>query len=445
MGDPISDEKKRRKYGVEDALAVAVICGVGYCFFHVLLLNYLPSPFFYEPSDTFGDWDNPAHWARQGRAAYEIWGSFYPPLSFILLRLVGIDRCYSELEGLGTRAGILARDCDWLGLVAMGAIYLINAVLTWRIFRKIDRSTAVNRTICLMMGMPMLQAVERGNTIIIAYTFMILGLSPLIKSFRARMLFMAFAVNIKIYFIGAIAAMLLKKRWYWVEVAVITTLFVYACSIAVFGGGSPFDIFANMRAYQDGSGQSLLDAWFSVTYDAILSGINEGNIPLAAIIGSRNADLVEILVPSLKLFTQSLIALAAVAVWFRPEAVSPYRTVFLGLAMIFITTESGIYVLLFLTYFVMMERWKGFGPIWAIVVCYILAIPVDIPLDTLPETPRETYFKEGLVFMGTDIPLGPFVRPLMIMSIAWAMAGATIHDVYKHVYKDRGEARKLVA
>ncbi len=291
----------------------------------------------------------------------------------------------------------------------------------------------------------MLQAVERGNLIAVAYTFMILALGPLLKSFRTRMLFMALAVNIKIYFIGAIAAMLLKKRWYWAEVAIICTLFLYACSIAVYGAGSPFDIFANMRAYQSGAAQTLLDAWFAATYDAILAGISQGAVPLAAIIGSRNADLVEILVPALKLFTQSLLALAAVAVWFRPEAVSPYRAVFLGLAMIFVSTESGVYILLFLTYFVMMERWRGFGPIWAIVMCYFLAIPVDIALDTLPITPRDTYFKNGMAYIGTEVPLGPFVRPLLIMSIAWAMAGTTIHDVYKHFYKGGDEARKLAA
>jgi len=445
MSDRASSQKWFKKYGVEDFFAVAIICGVGYSIVHVVIFSYLPSPFFYVPSDTFADWYNPAYWSRQGRGAYDIWGSFYPPMSFIFLRIFGIDGCYSQLEGFHGSAGIIARSCDWVGLVVMGIIYLINATLTWRIFRRIDPSTAVNRSICLIMGMPMLQAVERGNLIIIAYTFMILALGPLIKSFRVRMLFMALAVNIKIYFIGAIAAMLLKKRWYWVEIAVITTLVVYACSIAIYGSGSPFEIFKNMRTYQDGSGQSLLDAWFAATYDAILSGINEGNVPLAAIIGSRNADLVEIFVPAMKLFTQALISLAAAAVWFRPEAVSPYRAVFLGLAMIFISTESGIYILLFLTYFVMMERWRGFGPIWAIVVCYILAIPVDIALDTLPETPRDTYFKDGLVYIGTEVPLGPFVRPLLIMSIAWAMAGTTIHDVYKHVQRGDGEARKMVA
>ena len=291
----------------------------------------------------------------------------------------------------------------------------------------------------------MLQAVERGNLIIIAYTFMILGLGPLLKSFRMRMLFMALALNIKIYLIAAIAAMLLKRRWYWAEVAIISTLLVYACSIAIYGSGSPLEILRNTRAYGTGSAQSLLDAWFAVTYDVILAGINDGNVPLAAIVGSRNAELVEMLVPMFKLFTQGLIAIAALAVWFRPEAVSPYRAVLLGLAMTFITTELGIYVLPFLSYFIMMERWQGFGRIWAIVACYVLAIPVDIPLDRLPEYWQETYFKEGLAYIGTEVPLGPFVRPLIIMSIAWAMAGTTIHDVFKHVYKGHGEPQKLAA
>lgn len=422
------------RFGLEDLFAISVICGLGYSTYYLITWGVLPSPFFYDPSDTFGDWYNPAFWARQGRAAYDIWGSFYTPLSFIFLRLVGIDRCYPDLQFFAHSSGIIARGCDWVGLVAMAVIYLVNAVLTWRTFRMLDRSTAVNRSICLILGMPMLQAMERGNLVMLAYTCMVLALGPLVKSARVRILFMALTVNFKLYFIAAIAGVLLKRRWYWVELALVSSLIIYLFTVAIYGSGTPNDIIKNLVAYQIFMGQSILDTWFAATYDALLSSSTNGAVPLASILGSRVADGVEIFIPLLKLTTQMFIAAAAFAVWYRPEGVSQHRAVLLGLLFIFISTESGIYILLFLSYFIMMEKWKGFALIWAISVCYILAIPADITIVSLPETPQESYFREGIVMVGIDIPVGPFVRPLLITSIAWAISWATISEVYKRVY-----------
>ena len=57
--------------------------------------GYLPQPFFYAPSDTFADWFNPSHWARVS-GTYGTYASLYPPLSFVLLRILGLDRCYDH-------------------------------------------------------------------------------------------------------------------------------------------------------------------------------------------------------------------------------------------------------------------------------------------------------------------------------------------------------------
>lgn len=59
--------------------------------------GYLPQPFFYEPSDTFMDWFNTAYWARDP-GAYDSWRTIYPPLTFVVLRSLGSDRCYEGNE-----------------------------------------------------------------------------------------------------------------------------------------------------------------------------------------------------------------------------------------------------------------------------------------------------------------------------------------------------------
>lgn len=324
-----------------------------------------------------------------------------------------------------------------MGLVAMGAIFVINGVITWFTFRKIDRSTAVNRTICLMMGMPMLQAVERGNLLMLAYTFVVLAFGPLLGSARLRLICAGIAINFKLYLIGAVLAHLLKGRWKWVELALISAILVYLLTFAIYGSGSPWEIAENLQSYQGGQARSILDTWFAATYDALLSAIEGGTFPLAAIIGSKWADRLEIILPALRLFSQLIIMAAAVAIWLRPAGISPQRASLLALLFIFISTESGIYILLFLSFFILQERWRGFGRIWAICACYLLAIPVDFALDTLSETPREAYFWDSMVMFGTMIPVGPLVRPIAIMSIAWAIALMTLNEVRIGIRMDR--------
>ncbi|RYZ92436.1 MAG: hypothetical protein EOP06_04255 [Proteobacteria bacterium] len=187
---------------VERFLAAVILVGIVYCAIHAAQYGYLPAPFFFVPSDTFADWFNTAFWARRSDA-YETWATIYPPLSFVFIRYLGIDRCYPQFRPFDPSAGLAARDCDWLGLVVMGAIFVLNVVLTWKTFRKIDVRTAPMRTICLALGMPMLNGLERGNLLLIAYTCVLLAAGPLLSSARLRWLFAGLAINFKVYLIAS--------------------------------------------------------------------------------------------------------------------------------------------------------------------------------------------------------------------------------------------------
>jgi hypothetical protein len=57
--------------------------------------GYLPEPFFYESSDTWMDWFNTAWWAHN-KGIYDSWASIYPPISFVILRVLGISHCYAS-------------------------------------------------------------------------------------------------------------------------------------------------------------------------------------------------------------------------------------------------------------------------------------------------------------------------------------------------------------
>lgn len=416
---------------LESLLAAVILLGIGYCIVHVWHNGYLPAPFFYEPSDTFADWFNTAYWSRQ-TGAYDTWGTIYPPISFIFVRLLTLDHCYPEIRAFDPSAGLDARDCDWLGLTAMPAIFVINIVLTYVMLRRIDPVTAIPRTICVALGMPMLNALERGNLLMIAYTCALLALGPFLRSARLRWVFAGLAVNFKVYLIGTFVALLLRKRWLWFEGFVIFFLLVYLVSLAILGRGSPFEIIENIRLFTQGAPSQILDVWHSMTYSALLSVIDLGTFPLNSIIGSRWVQFLEFLLPLLLRFTQLMIILAAAAIWFRPGLFSTYRAVCLGTMMALVSAESGMYTQIFFMIFVMTEKWEGIGRKWAIAACYVLAMPFDIPIDSLPEVARNTYFTNSITMISFDVALGPLVRPLLIMTVVWAIAMVTIADLWRY-------------
>ncbi|PMY00804.1 hypothetical protein C1Y22_37185, partial [Pseudomonas sp. MPR-R2A5] len=81
------------------------------------------------------DWFNTAFWANRP-GAYDVWRSIYPPLSFVFLDLASLPGCYRD-------SPFHARDCDWVGRSAIGALYLIDVILLWIAFRRNDRRTAI--------------------------------------------------------------------------------------------------------------------------------------------------------------------------------------------------------------------------------------------------------------------------------------------------------------
>lgn len=426
---------KQMNRWIEPVLAASIVSGLVWTMLHLAWYGYLPYPFFYEPSDIWMDWFNPAYWAHNG-GAYDTWGSIYPPLSFVMLLFLGKSSCYVAAEGLSSR------DCDWVGAVALHAIFLLNIILIARTFIKIDRSTALPRSIALASGLPMLFALERGNLIIPTFTCILLAYGPLIKSARWRWLAAGLAINFKIYLIASLFPQLLRRRWRWFEGAVIATVFVYLATLGILGEGTPNEIYDNIIGisdiYQAGS---FLDGWYSSSYTPFLSLLDGPYVPVLSIIGSQYLEILKAILPLLLYLTQATILIAIVAAWLRPEAIPMYRLTGLGIAFAVITAESGGYVQALVILFVFMERWKGVGIKWAIIACYILCIPADIPIDQYGSDVRESFLSNRPVVFNYVLTLGPFIRPLLLMSIPFALSCVTIRAVWADIMQQGWKTR----
>jgi hypothetical protein len=418
---------------VEPFLAVLIVVGLVNSLLFLFREGYLPVPFFYEPSDTFADWFNTAYWARDP-GAYDLWNTIYPPLSFVFMRLVGLDYCYPTRRPFDFSAGLVARDCDWLGLVAIFAIFLLNIVLVWCTYRKLDRRTALPRTICVALGLPMIDGLERGNLVLISFTCLLLAYAPLVKSARLRWIAIGLAVNFKVYLIATILPLLLKRRWRWAESALIAVVVVYIGSYAILGRGTPIEIFDNIREFSSRPAAAITDLWYTTTYTPFVSLLEGDIFPFNLIIGSHNVDRLLIIIPIIWHGTQALIIFAAIGIWLRPEAVPVYRAINLGLMLALITSEAGGYTQVYFMLFVMMEPWRGIGRKWAIITCYLLAVPWDLVIDKTPEMARESYFGDATVMINYYVTAGPFIRPLMVLTVGIALACVTIRQVWNDVH-----------
>lgn len=410
---------------VERWLTVPVVIGLCYSLFFLGLYGYLPPPYFYEPSGTFMDFSAPATFASQG-GAYDSFQTIYPPLSFVLLKLVSWGPCY------GFNPSEEARNCDTYGITWLFLIYLINTVLIWLTFRKLDRRTAVPRTIALCAGLSMTYALERGNVLLFCFTCLILAYGPLVRSARLRWIFAGLAVNFKVYLIGTIFAQLLRHRWRWFEGALVASVIIYLITFAIYGEGTPRQIYENVTAFAGAFQQaSLLEFWYPSSLQPIrllLQG--DTQFPVATALGSTTMAVALLVVRSLILATTLTIVVAAAASWWRPSAVPMHRLILLSIGIAVINSEAGGYTQMILIFFVFMEKWRGFGRVAAIVMAYLLCIALDFPIERVPPVVRDSYLGGREVIAEYSVGIGTLMRPVLIHLMLLSLALVTIRDVW---------------
>lgn len=426
---------------VEYCFILLIVIGLVWSAWYLFTYHYLPQPWFYEPSGTFMDWYSLVVWGHIP-GAYDIAGTIYPPLSFVVLSVLSDPRCYPRFEAEWARA------CDPIGIYALGGMLLVNAILTFKTFRKIDRTTYLPRAFALSFGFPMIFAFERGNLLLFCYAALLLGCGPLLNSARLRWLFIGVAINFKVYLISAAAAPLLRRRWIQTEGILISMALVYILTWAYLGEGSPMQIVRNVTTYVGGFGAGgVLDLWYAGSMIPVLSLLKGETFPVTTLLDSDVVDISLIAVTAYLRMTQALIVLAALSAWLRPEIVPPSRTYFLAIALALSSSEAGGYTQILLLFFVFMEPWRGAGRKTAIICAYLLCLPFEYRMSTLPPMTRSSWLWDGgtLVIVDYGVGLFAFIRLFLNYFITILLACVTIRDVWTDVrmqgWKDRWRHR----
>lgn len=420
---------------VEHWLSLLVIVTLGYDLWHLQTYGYFPQPFFYVPSDLWNDWFNTAYWSHHS-GFFDVWRSVYPPLSPVFLKIFSSGSC-SEWSD--------PRQCDWLSVVTLHGFFVANLFLISRTFLKIDRATALPRSIALGTGLPMVFGLERGNLVIVCFTCLLLAYGPLLKSARWRWLAAGLAVNFKVYLIAAIFAQIGLKRWRWFEGAVIATTLVYVVTYVIEGSGGPLEVYHNIVDFSGGfQSVSILDLWYSGTYSPALSLLNGDGFPITQIIGSQAINALNFALPMLLHLVQLSILSAFFCGWCYPQRVPRYRMINLAVSLALITSEAGGYTQVFMFMFVFMEQANTPLKIFALFVTYILCVPADIILrgDTIVPLVNDSFWAGRSVTVDYKLAIGPFLRPLLILSIPFSLSLTTILDTLRFWRAKR--ARKVL-
>lgn len=420
---------------LEFLFAALVVGGIAWVFFFFLSNGYLPTPFFDDTSDTFMDWYNSAYWVYKP-GAYDIWGSVYPPLTFLFLRLFSTPSCYVDSEPI-------ARNCDHLGVFILCIFILINILILYFIYRKIDRKTALPRAIALGLGLPMLFALERGNLIVPCFTFFILGHGRLLKSTWARWLCLAASINFKPYVIITVLGVFLRRRWRWAEGCAVAIVTLYALSYAAFGQGSLVQILKNIGGFSGDSPIIRVDSIiYSPTYLELLK-LLKSSFPIMEIIGSKPLETMEIFLPiAIQIGELGAFACVVGAIW-RPGAIPTHRIGALVMAILLTVSEPGGYACVFLFFFVFLERWKSPGQIMALAATYVLCIPWDYQIVKIAHQLQYSYLSGLTVDYGMGINVGAFVRPALLLVVEYGLVIATLSDLFRAPADARSRPRSF--
>lgn len=407
----------------EALLALAVVASAAWTLRFFLEFGYLPQPFVFDTNDTFMDWFNTAYWANNP-GIYNVWRSIYPPLSFVFLDATSLPGCYLHNS-------FTARDCDWLARGTIYIFYVIDVVLAWVCFRRLDRRTAPMRTVAIALGLPMLFTLERGNLILVAFALFMIAHGPLTVLKPWRWFAAAVTINFKPYLVLPMLAHAVKRDWRTLEVAGIATIALYLVTLALVGSGTPMELAsntANWVVFQ--GGQVWNEVNYSTSYAPLLM-FRTLDIPLLQFVPSRLIETIEFLVP-IVIRSSQLVALAALAAaWLQPRALPTHRIAAILLGAYLVTQSPGGYTQLFLLFLVLMETWKGAGSIAAIVCAYLLCLVGDWPLATVLDVTSASWLGERTVTASFGLTAGHFIRPGLIVIMLWALSLDSIARVVR--------------
>lgn len=390
---------------------------VALSFFVVSLLDkgYLPSPFFYDKSDSYMDLFNPIYWSCAG-GAYEKWRTIYPPLPFLLLKFFYISPkdliCLvpSELRAIGSSS-----------LFAINLIYLTGciAVFFTKAWRDLNADLIVLTLLVTLLSTPMLFALERGNLILLAPFFLAIILSE--KEYTKASA-LAVLINLKPYFAMLLLAYPLKKDFRGGGIAVLLSGLVFLITGILFDDHF-FLFFQNIFNFSQQSsfsGRELIGFPSSISAFAYFLKIPNVFNVISKFLNPEVIKQVSVLIEILKWssLVYAIITIARKSIFLTENEVIATLLVIISNLGVWV---GGYTLLLYFTLIPILSMMR-FRWLYLLILA-VIAMPLDlIVLSSANIGQQYSYLSDSLVNVNWTLGLGSLLRPIINLLLLYLLS-----------------------
>lgn len=391
-------------------LLAVQVGGFAYTVWFFVQEGYLPAPFVYDKSDTFMDFFHPLYWAGDdGR--YTVWKSVYPPLNFLILKLVAFPFLNGEnfSDGFAIRAA--HPELQWVVVIlALGSAALAFVLGPTRQWPARDQ---ILLFLFFVLSPPFLFGVERGNLIVLALPLLAIVLT---RTGVARLLAIAVLINIKPYFVLLSLVYVLRRHFDWAILTWLSAALIFLVTGLLTDADFPV-FFENLFGFSQSetvfSGREVL---------ALPSSI--GAFAYVASMILKTGDILVSFPYLVELIALSGVAnLGLIAVCcFGLAVVGPYVPASLLLAFILVLiTNLGVWVggysLMFTIFVLPLVCLSG----WSLSIASIIIITFFMPLELLaihsaPIGQQNVFLSNQTVPVVFDMTVG-LIRPWLNVAL----------------------------
>ena len=395
------------------ALALSQVLFIVYGALYWSLTHRLPPPFFYDVYDTFMDFYHTNFWAKMS-GRYQDWHSIYPIFTFWLGQHFSSAQCIDVADAFSLR--VCSPESIWL---LLGAYVIGSVIAAWLAVRNLPLSTfgcgwrvlVIGFTV--LMTSPSLFAIERGNYILLAFTFIALS-EWMGRNWRGA-LFLALAINLKQYLVVLWLVPLLKRRYDYLIMSILFALVINQLAMIVVADGHYGMLFENMFGFANISTSAFFEKmWYATSFSSWASVIGVDS-KIEQYFSPGTFRMLRFVLDSCRWLSLGL-ALASVLVailnsrYFNWEEVS----LIILVALMVMVGSVGGYAAVLLTPFMMRPLHQG-KLTHLLPLLFLFATPLDIPLGPSRTWVQISYLTGQPIEQLATVTLGMYLRPVLLV------------------------------
>jgi len=233
-------------------------------------------------------------------------------------------------------------------------------------------------------------------------------------------------INLKPYLVLPTLSWAMRNDWRQLELAGIATIAIYLASWAFVGAGNPIELIENTANWVDLTGADIVFEMYYTTSFNNMFGVIDRGFPILRYLPSSGYETFRGTVELLLLGAQ-MSAIAAISLGIlRPRELPQARFALLLLLLALVGRSPGGYAEFLVMFLVFLEPWDRWLPRLAIILTYLISIPYEYLISSLPPVNTASWLSGNAVIATFGIGASQFLRPLALLVILLALSCDTI-------------------